>query len=263
MARPAKFPYLEFDGVLAFAHRGGTSTHPENTLPAFQHAIDLGYRYLETDVHATRDGVLLAFHDEELDRVTDRTGRIAEMDYAEVAKARIDGREAIPLFAELLASWPEARFNIDPKQDNAAEPLAKVLKEANALDRVCVTSFSDKRTVGIREILGPRLCTGLGPLGTSRMRFSSLSGPFSGIWGSFSQGCLQIPTHQFGVRLVDGRLIEHAHERGLQVHVWTIDDPDEMRRLLDLGVDGVMTDRPEVLKSVLEERGEWALNDWF
>lgn len=257
MARPAKFPYLEFGGVLAFAHRGGTSTHPENTLPAFQHAIDLGYRYLETDVHATRDGVLLAFHDEELDRVTDMTGRIAEMDYAQVAKARIDGREPIPLFAELLASWPEARFNIDPKQDNAAEPLVKVLSDGNALDRVCVTSFSDRRTAGIMDILGPRLCTGLGPLGTARMRFSSLSGPLAGIWGSFPQGCLQIPTHQFGVRLVDPRLVAHAHEQGLQVHVWTIDDAQEMRRLLDLGVDGVMTDRPEVLKSVLEERGEW------
>ncbi|WOF74041.1 glycerophosphodiester phosphodiesterase [Parvibaculaceae bacterium PLY_AMNH_Bact1] len=257
MSRPAKFPYLETDGVLAFAHRGGTSAHPENTLPAFQHAIDLGYRYLETDVHATRDGVLLAFHDEELDRVTDMAGRIAEMDYAQVAQARVDGREPIPLLADLLSSWPEARFNIDPKQDNAAEPLAKVLNDANALDRVCVTSFSDKRTVGIRGLLGPRLCTGLGPAGTARMRFSSLSGPFSGLWGNFVQGCLQIPTHQFGIRLVDRRLIEHAHAHGLQVHVWTIDEPQEMRRLLDLGVDGLMTDRPEVLKSVLDERGVW------
>lgn len=257
MARPAKFPYLEFDGVLAFAHRGGTSAHPENTMPAFQHAIDLGFRYLETDVHATRDGVLLAFHDEELDRVTDMTGRIAELDYAQVSKARIDGREPIPLFAELLASWPEARFNIDPKLDNAVEPLAKALRDADALDRVCVTSFSDRRTAGVRDLLGRDLCTGLGPIGTTRMRFSSFSGPLSGLWGNFVQGCLQIPTHQFGIRLVDRRLIEHAHERGLQVHVWTIDEVAEMRRLLDLGVDGVMTDRPELLKSVLMERGEW------
>jgi glycerophosphoryl diester phosphodiesterase len=257
VTRPAKFPYLEFDGVLAFAHRGGTSIHPENTMSAFQHAVDLGFRYLETDVHATRDGVLLAFHDEELDRVTDLTGRVAEMDYAEVAKARIGGTEPIPLFAELLESLPQARINIDPKLDNAAGPLVKVLKEANALDRVCVTSFSDKRAGWIKEQLGPDLCTGLGPWGTARMRFSSLSGPFSRIWGDFPQGCLQIPTHQGGMRLVDRRMVDHAHERGLQVHVWTIDDPKEMNRLLDLGVDGVMTDRPEVLKSVLEARGGW------
>ncbi len=257
MARPAKFPFLEFEGVLAFAHRGGTSAHPENTLPAFQHAIDLGFHYLETDVHATRDGVLLAFHDEELDRVTNMTGRICEMDYADVAKARIDGKEPIPLFAELLSSWPDVRINIDPKLDNAAVPLVKVLKETNALDRVCVTSFSDKRTAGIRAELGSGLCTGVGPLGTSRMRFSSLSGPFAGIWGRFAEGCLQIPTHQFGIRLIDRRLVDHAHERCLQVHVWTIDDAAEMARLLDLGVDGLMTDRPEVLKSVLQERGVW------
>ncbi len=257
MARPAKFPYLEFDGFLAFAHRGGTSAHPENTLPAFQHAIDLGYRYLETDVHATRDGVLLAFHDEELDRVTDMTGRINEMDYADVSKARIEGKEPIPLFEELLASWPDARINIDPKLDNAAEPLVKVLKAVNVLDRVCVTSFSDKRTAWIRDQLGPDLCTGTGPFSTTRMRFSSLSGPFTGIWGAFAEGCLQIPTHQFGIRLIDRRLIEHAHDLELQVHVWTIDEAVEMRRLLDLGVDGLMTDQPEVLKSVLEERDSW------
>jgi glycerophosphoryl diester phosphodiesterase len=226
-------------------------------MSAFQHAVDLGFRYLETDVHATRDGVLLAFHDEELDRVTDMTGRVAEMDYAEVAKARIGGTEPIPLFAELLESLPQARINIDPKLDNAAGPLVKVLKEAKALDRVCVTSFSDKRAGWIKEQLGPDLCTGLGPWGTARMRFSSLSGPFSKIWGSFTQGCLQIPTHQGGMRLVDRRMVDHAHKRELQVHVWTIDDPEEMNRLLDLGVDGVMTDRPEVLKSVLEARGGW------
>jgi len=226
-------------------------------MSAFQHAVALGFRYLETDVHATRDGVLLAFHDEELDRVTDMSGRIAEMDYAEVSKARIDGREPIPLFVELLEHLPNARINIDPKLDNAAPPLVKVLKEAKALDRVCVTSFSDKRAAWIKEQLGPDLCCGLGPLGTARMRFSSLSGPFSGIWGEFEQGCLQIPTHQAGIRLVDRRMVDHAHDRGLQVHVWTIDAPEEMTRLLDLGVDGLMTDRPEILRSVLEARGAW------
>ena len=136
-------------------------------------------------------------------------------------------------------------------------PSRETIQKHKNFDRFMDSYRRYYSTGGIREILGPRLCTGLGPLGTTRMRFSSLSGPFSGIWGRFTQGCLQIPTHQLGVRLVDARLIEHAHERGLQVHVWTIDEHDEMRRLLDLGVDGVMTDRPEVLKSVLLERGDW------
>lgn len=257
MKKPAKYPYLDFPGILAFAHRGGTSAHPENTMPAFQHAIDLGYRYIETDVHATRDGVLLAFHDEELDRVTDGSGRISEMDYADVARLRVDGKEPIPLFADLLGSWPDVRINIDPKLDNAAEPLVKVLRDAGSLDRVCVTSFSGRRTAWIRGELGSDLCTGLGPMGTTRLKGASLSGPLAGVWGGFVEGCAQVPTHQYGLRLVDRAFVDRAHEMDLQVHVWTIDDPAEMGRLLDLGVDGLMTDCPEILKSVLEDRGLW------
>ena len=256
--RPAKFPYLEHDGLLAFAHRGGAGAWPENSMPAFQGAVDLGYRYIETDVHATRDGVLLAFHDDHLDRVTDSAGCIAEMDYADVKKARIAGTEPIPLMAELLSSWPELRINIDPKRDNAAAPLIKLLKDSGALERVCVTTFSGRRTAGIREALGPRLCTGTGPLSTGRLRFSSWAGPAGFLFGGFVEGCAQIPVAQYGIRLVDELLVGRAHELGLQVHVWTIDDEAEMRRLADLGVDGIMTDEPALLRTVLMEKGLWA-----
>ena len=255
--RPAKFPFLQHDGLLAFAHRGGASEWPENTMPAFQGAIDLGYRFLETDVHATRDGVLLAFHDDCLDRVTDRVGVIAEMDFDEVRKARVAGREPIPRLEEMLLAWPDIRFNIDPKRDNAVDPLIRVLRSSGAIDRVCVTSFSGRRTGAIRDALGPRLCTGLGPVGTTRLRFSSWSGPLGFLWGGFVEGCAQIPVHQHGIRLIDRSLVDRAHELGLQVHVWTIDDPAEMNRLIDVGVDGLMTDQPAVLKAVLVERGLW------
>jgi glycerophosphoryl diester phosphodiesterase len=255
--RPAKYPYLEHDGLLAFAHRGGAGAWPENTMPAFQGAVDLGYRYIETDVHATRDGVLLAFHDDQLDRVTDRSGIIAEMDYADVRAARVEGLEPIPLMAELLSTWSDIRINIDPKRDNAAQPLIRLLKDMKAVERVCVTSFSGKRTAAIREALGPRLCTGMGPLSTARLRFSSLSGPLGFLWGGFVEGCAQIPVAQHGMRLTDRAMIDRAHELNLQVHVWTIDDPAEMRRLIDLGVDGLMSDDPAVLKAVLIERGLW------
>lgn len=256
--RPAKFPYLEHDGLLAFAHRGGAGAWPENTMPAFQGAVDLGYRYIETDVHATRDGVLLAFHDDHLDRVTDSTGCIAEMDYADVKKARIAGTEPIPLMAELLSAWPDIRINIDPKRDNAAGPLIRLLKESGAVERVCVTAFSGRRTAGIREAIGPRLCTGMGPLSTSRLRFASWAGPAGFLLGGFAEGCAQIPIEQYGLRLVDGALVGKAHELGLQVHVWTIDEEAEMRRLIDLGVDGIMTDDPALLRKVLMEKGLWA-----
>lgn len=255
--RPAKFPYLEHEGILAFAHRGGASQWPENTMPAFQGAVDLGYRYLETDVHATRDGVLLAFHDDRLDRVTDGAGVIAEMEFDDVRKARVSGREPIPRLEELLLAWPDVRINIDPKRDNAVEPLVRALRAHNAIERVCVTSFSGARTAAIRAALGPRLCTGLGPMSTTRLRFASWSGPFASLWGGFAEGCAQIPIRQHGIRLVDAALVARAHEAGLQVHVWTIDDPAEMARLIDLGVDGLMTDQPAVLKTVLIERGLW------
>lgn len=127
----------------------------------------------------------------------------------------------------------------------------------NAIDRVCVTAFSGKRTAGIRAALGPRLCTGMGPMSTARLRFSSWSGPLGFVWGGFVEGCAQIPVRQYGIRLVDRALVDRAHELGLQVHVWTIDDPVEMRRLIDAGVDGLMTDEPALLKTVLIERGLW------
>ncbi|MGV8995902.1 MAG: glycerophosphodiester phosphodiesterase [Parvibaculaceae bacterium] len=243
---------------MAFAHRGGAGNWPENTMPAFQGAIDLGFRYIETDVHATRDGVLLAFHDDKLDRVTDKTGIIAEMDFADVARARVDGKEPIPRLEELLLAFPQARINIDPKRDNAVVPLIAALRDCNAVERVCVTSFSGARIAAAREALGEKLCTGLGPMATARVRFSSWSGPLGFLWGGYSGGCLQIPVVQGGIRLVDPVMITRAHAIGLQVHVWTIDDPHEMNRLIDLGVDGLMTDQPAVLKTVLLDRGLWS-----
>ncbi len=247
------FPFLDHPGPLAFAHRGGAGEHPENTMPAFEHAVRLGYRYLETDVHATADGVLLAFHDAVLDRVTDGRGRISQLPWSVVARARVAGREPIPRFDELLDAFPDARVNVDPKADGAVGPLAAAIRRLGAVDRVCIGSFSDRRLSRLRTMVGPRLCTSLGPIGTARLRLAS--------WGLRSgplpSPCAQVPVRQGRVVIVDGRFLATAHRRGLQVHVWTIDDPAEMVRLLDLGVDGLMTDRPAVLKDVLESRGEW------
>lgn len=255
--RPAKYSYLESDTVLALAHRGGASAHPENTLRAFQHAVDLGYRYVETDVHATRDGVLLAFHDDKLDRVTNKSGVIAELDYAQIKDALVDGREPIPLFDELLSSFPDLKINIDPKRQNAVGPLISVLKDHNAVDRVCVSAFSGSRIAAVKDALGPRLCTGMAPMSTTRLRMASLFGPFAGIWGQFSEGVAQVPVIQSGMKIVDRAFVEMAHQHDLQVHVWTIDDPAEMNELLEIGVDGLMTDEPEVLRDVLDKCGEW------
>jgi glycerophosphoryl diester phosphodiesterase len=238
---------------LAFAHRGGAGDWPENTMPAFAGAVALGYRHLETDVHLTADGVLLAFHDDGLDRVTDRTGVIAELPWSEVRTARVGGREPIPRFDELLAAWPDVYVNVDPKHDRSVEPLADAIERAGATERVCIGSFSDRRIARLRARLGPGLCTALGPKGVARLRSASFGVPA----GRFEAGCVQVPVAHRGVTIVDDRFVRTAHRLGLQVHVWTVDDADEMTRLLDLGVDGIMTDRPPVLKAVLEARGAW------
>lgn len=248
------WPVLDHPGPLAFAHRGGAGDWPENTLPAFAGAVELGYRYVETDVHVTADGVLLAFHDDHLDRVTDRVGEIAAMPWREVRGARVDGREPIPLLEDLLGTWPELRVNIDPKHDECIDALVEVVRRTGSIDRVCIGSFSDRRLAALRGRLGDRLCTSLGPRGTARLRGASWHLPA----GQLSAGCAQVPTTIKGVTLVDERFLAAAHDRSLQVHVWTIDDPAEMHRLLDLGVDGIMTDRPGVLRDVLIERGTWS-----
>jgi glycerophosphoryl diester phosphodiesterase len=247
------FAFLDWPGPIAFAHRGGASEVPENTMPAFEHAVRLGYRYVETDVHLTADGVLLAFHDEILDRVTDRTGTVAELPWSVVAEARVDGVEPIPRLEELLTSFPDLRVNIDPKHDAAVEPLAEGLTRCGAADRVCIGSFSDDRLARMRELV-PGICTSLGPAGTLQL---GLAAAGQGDGAELPAPCAQVPPAYGETPIVTEALVAEAHRRGIQVHVWTIDDDADMRRLLDLGVDGIMTDRPAVLRSVLEARGEW------
>ncbi len=227
--------------------------HPENTIDAFAHAVSLGYRYLETDAHLTRDGHVIAFHDERLDRVTAHTGRVDALTLREVQAARIGGRGEIVALEALLAEFPDQRINIDPKSDAVVAPLAKLLERAGAVERVCIGSFSDQRIARMRALLGAALCTSGGPRAVARLRIASVGGPAK----VPPMACVQVPTRARGVTLVDARFVRAAHARSLPVHVWTIDDPAEMHRLLDLGVDGIMTDQPEVLRTVLESRGQW------
>lgn len=254
MPANAAFPFLDWPGPIAFAHRGGASEVPENTMPAFAHAVALGYRYIETDVHATVDGELLAFHDDRLDRVTDGTGVIAELPWARVSKALVDGREPIPRFEDLLGAWPELRINVDPKHDAAVEPLADAIRRTGSVDRVCVGAFSDRRIDRVQQLVGSALCTSMGPRQVARLVAASKHLPGG---AGITAPCTQVPTHQGPVPLVTEGFVATAHKRGVQVHVWTIDDRTEMARLLDLGVDGIMTDRPQVLKELLIERDQW------
>ncbi len=244
--------FLNQPGPLAFAHRGGAAHAPENSWAAFERAVGLGYRYLETDVQATLDGVLVAFHDRTLDRVTDRTGRIARLPYREVAAARIDGTEPIPLAEDLLAAWPMARFNIDIKDEPGIAPLIRVLRRTGAWNRVCVTSFSSLRLSAFRRTADRRVCTALSPLGLAAVRSGAWAGGVSARLARAGVQCAQIP-----VRLATPAFIGQLREVGLQIHVWTVNEPAMMRRLLGRNVDGIMTDDTVALRDVLAERDQW------
>ena len=249
-------PYLRWPGPIAFAHRGGTSAAPENTLPAFEHAVSLGFRYLETDVHLTADGVLVAFHDPDLSRTCGVDRNISDMTAGEVAEVRVDGRARIPEMAELLQRFPDVRFNVDCKSDAAAGPLAALVRGHDAIDRICIGSFSHARLVKLRSLLGRELLTCMSPQEIAALR---LSGQVRGT----ARRVAQVPVRyggsrrMRGIEIVTPRFIRRAHDHGVAVHVWTINDPAEMDRLLDLGVDGLMTDRPEILRDTLVARGEW------
>jgi glycerophosphoryl diester phosphodiesterase len=249
-------PFLDWPGPIPFAHRGGTSSAPENTLPAFEHAVELGYRYLETDVHLSLDGVLMAFHDPDLRRTCGIEGTIAEMTASELADVRVDGRAPIPTMVELFERFPDVHFNIDCKSDAAAGPLAALVRRFDALDRVCLGAFSHARLTKLRTLLGPGLLSCMSPQEVATMR---LTGRVTGVAQRAAQVPVRYgaPTGPKGITVVTPRFVGNAHRRGVAVHVWTVDDADDMHRLLDLGVDGIMTDRPEVLREVLVERTDW------
>ncbi len=250
--------YLDHPLPLALAHRGFSLDGLENTMAAFQAAVDLGYHYVETDVHATSDGVAIAFHDPQLDRVSDRRGRIAELPWAQVRQARVGGREPVPTLAEVLHTFPDLRVNIDVKSSSAIGPTVAVIEREKAHDRVLIGSFSDGRRRAVLDSLSRRSATSAGTGSVVRFvaaRHLGLTGLIEKVAGQVD--CLQVPEKQGGIRVVDERSVALAHEHGLQVHVWTVNDPQEMSRLLDLGVDGLVTDRADLLRDVLRDRGRW------
>jgi len=251
-------PYLE-DPPLAFAHRGGAADGDENTEQAFARAIAAGYRYVEIDVHATADGVAVVAHDPNLLRVAGTRTSIADVSFQTLQLVPLTGGGVIPKLDDVLAAWPEVKFNIDVKSDAAVEPTLKALESTNAAARVLLASFSDTRVQRIRALSAGRIATSLAQKEAARLWLASRVG------GRFNPGfkvpesavAVQVPPRQGLIRVVDRRLVALSHRLGLQVHVWTIDDPTEMAGLLDLGVDGIMTDRIEVLREVFLERGLW------
>lgn len=244
----------------AFAHRGG-ALHPdlvglENTLRAFRHAHALGFRHLETDVHLTADGVLVAFHDTVLDRVTDGTGRVADLSLAALRAARVGGREPVPTLVELLDALPDAMLNVDLKDDRAVAPLARLLAVRGDEGRVVVGSFSRRRLRRFRRLTRGRVATSAHAAEVAAYRLL----PSVRLLRLLVRGhplALQVPERAGPLRVVTPGLVRRAHAADVEVHVWVVDDEERMRALLDVGVDGLMTDRTDILARVMRDRGPW------
>ena len=246
---PRTHPFLVGMHPLALAHRGGAAEALENSPTAFQRAVDLGYRWIETDVRATIDGHAVVFHDATMDRTTDASGPLRAKPLNQVRSARLADGHAPLTLVEALQRWPHVHFNVDVKADDAIGPFLRAVAEADAWDRVCAAGFSTSRLAALRTQAGPRLATSMGPSEVTRLVL--------GVPGGSPACAAQVPHRAGRVPVVTRRFVRRAHRRGLQVHVWTVNDIRQMTALLDLGVDGLITDMPSVLRELLIQRGTW------
>ena len=260
-----RHPYLDGHHPRAYAHRGwhvGELTGCENTLAAFHRAVDEGFGYLEMDVHASADGVPVVHHDPTLGRTTDGAGPIAALPAAALTGVRVRGREPIPLLEQVLAELPGVRITVELKSDAVVDPVLALLERTDSWHRVCLGSFSEGRLRRARGRAGRRLFTSMAQAGAiglrSRAWLDALPAPLSRLPAPPVTGDLAQLPRRFGpLTVVDADLLRTAHAVGREVHVWTVDDPDEMAALLDLGADGLLSDRPDLLRRVLQERGAW------
>jgi glycerophosphoryl diester phosphodiesterase len=260
-----RHPYLDGPHPRAYAHRGwhtGELAGLENTMTAFRRAVAEGFAYLELAVQATADGTVVVHHDPTLDRTTGGPGVIGALPAAAVADLRIAGREPIPLLEQVLAELPGTRLTIEIKRAGVVGPLLAVLDRADAWHRVCLGSYDGRALRRARAAAGARLCTSLGQASAFALRtrawLDTLPGPLGRLPAPpFAGDLAQLPRRFGALTVVDAGLVRTAHAAGCEVHVWTVDEPAEMVELLDLGVDGLLTDRPDLLREVLAARGQW------
>jgi glycerophosphoryl diester phosphodiesterase len=238
------------------AHRGLALDAPENTLLAFVAAIGIGVTHIETDVHASSDGVAVISHDSVLDRVAGMPGRVDALTYARLRHVDLGHDQGFCSLADALDAFPDTRFNIDIKSSDAVAPTVAAIRDAKAVDRVLVTSFSEqRRRAAVRQLPGvatsassTRFAAALvaGTLRSPRLLARILRGI----------DAVQIPEQYSGVRIVTERMIQLLHSAKVEVHVWTVNDAPAMHRLLDLGVDGIVTDRADIALGVLTTRAQ-------
>ncbi|MFF2496012.1 glycerophosphodiester phosphodiesterase family protein [Agromyces sp. NPDC058064] len=246
--------YFEPAGPRVLAHRGLALDAPENTLLAFAKAIAVGADYLETDVHASHDGIAVVSHDPSLDRVAGRKVDVGQLTMHELGRIDLGHGQNFSSLEAALDAFPDARFNIDVKESAAVEPTIAAIARTRSAGRVLLTSFSERRRRRLAE-LAPGAVTSVGGAGVLRFRNAAfLRSPASATRALRGGLALQIPERTGPLRLVTRPLIDLAHRVGAEVHVWTVNDPADMTRLLDLGVDGLVTDRADLAMEIVSAR---------
>lgn len=268
--KPSRRPFMRHDSPLFFAHRGGSLLRPENTMPAFEHGMSFGADALELDIQQTRDGELVVIHDPTLDRTTSGSGPVARYALDELrtvdagyhftpdggATFPYRGRGiAIPTLRQVFEQFPDTRINIDLKEstpDREAR-LWALIQEFAAEDRICAGCFTHTALVRFRRLTGGRVATSASPREVRSFVLAALSHT-TGLWLRPAYDALQVPDTYGSVRIVSRTTVEAAHRLGVDVHVWTVDERSHMEALLALGVDGLMTDRPDILSDVLTSR---------
>ncbi len=262
-----RHPYFAIATPTVIGHRGAAGEAPENTLPSFASALAAGAAILESDVHLTRDAVPVLLHDESVERTTDGQGRIAEISLAELqtldAGAHFSpdaGRThpfrgqgiRVPTLEQAFAAFPDARFNLELKDGGAdlARRVLDVVEQAGSATRSLLTAGDDALMAHLREQVARR-STPVALGASAREVGDFLRSALEGKPPAPGPMALQVPTHFAGRPLVTREFVAHAHAHGLVVHVWTIDEPEEMRALLALGVDGIVTDFPARLAAVI------------
>ncbi|NMH98110.1 glycerophosphodiester phosphodiesterase family protein [Pseudonocardia acidicola] len=265
-----RHPYLDGPYPRAYAHRGwhlDELAGCENTLASFHRAVAEGFSYIELDVHSSVDGVAMVHHDRTLDRTTDGTGPLAHLPAAQIERAKVRGREPVPRLEHVLTELPDTRVTIELKSDAAVVPTLTALDRTAAWDRVCIGGYNERWLRRARAGGGARLFTSMAQNSAFGLRgrawLGALPAPFSGlaelpVLPAVRGRLAQLP-HRFGaLTVVDSDLLRVAHDSDREVHVWTVNDPVQMGELLDLGVDGLLSDRPDLLRDLLRDRGEWA-----
>ncbi len=240
--------YLDYDGLKVLAHRGGAEESYENTTESFEYSQLLGCEFIETDVQVSSDGIPYIFHDDDLKRILNKPVRFDSLSSNEIDGLNIFNSCKIPKLSDTLLRFPNLCFQIDFKTDEVVMPALDVINDMNVFDRVCIASFSSKRLQRVRSLY-PDLCISMGP----NEVFKTLVASLNLFKGEIPGDCLQIPMSYYGIKIVSKRFVDFVHSKGLKIMIWTINDVKTFKYLIDLGVDGIITDKPKLLFQTIEE----------